>query len=103
MLIIMMSFHDLFFYYYSDGYDSADPTFILESEDDTTPGEIQITVIFNLEASPSSAFTVTFRNGILSGTMFMPQAYSPGGIARGLLGMFFYYDTVLINHMSSIF
>ncbi|XP_030844885.1 fibrillin-1 isoform X2 [Strongylocentrotus purpuratus] len=71
----------------ADGYDSADPTFNLHSDDEAAESETAIIVTFKLPDIPSSGLRVVFRTGILLGNSFVPREYATGGIGNGLFGL----------------
>ncbi|XP_030844962.1 mucin-like protein isoform X1 [Strongylocentrotus purpuratus] len=71
----------------ADGYDSADPTFSLYSDDEAAESETAIIVTFKLPDIPSSGLRVVFRAGILLGNSFVPREYATGGIGNGLFGL----------------
>eukprot|EP00057_Strongylocentrotus_purpuratus_P031924 XP_786106.3 PREDICTED: mucin-4 [Strongylocentrotus purpuratus] len=71
----------------ADGYDSADPTFNLHSDDEAAESETAIIVTFKLPDIPSSGLRVVFRTGILLVNSFVPREYATGGIGNGLFGL----------------
>ena len=68
------------------GYTSADSTFSLSYEDESTDDTVIVSAPFEADGFPETFFSVTFEDGILDLSMFAPEAYSTSGVAKGLLG-----------------
>ena len=85
-LLYQNSFYEINVFLHADGYNSADPTFNLYSDDEAGESETAIIVTFKLPDIPSSGLRVVFRNGILLGNSFVPREYSTEGIGNGLFG-----------------